>query len=312
MDEDSQFINAADLKKDKRFIIWLNRHRDSKLSYAENLIFSTISRKSASQHELARITGLCRKKTIPNAIRKLIELGLCESRDGRYSAREPQDFANWITWDNPEAKRWLDNLFYFKIYRTDPASKLTARQNALFCKILNYPGKWPSYYATCLGMSSRSVYDQLVSLRSLGLIAKKGCYVPESIPDQWLSKPVVDSVIHPSVRKFLCGLQGSWLEPEVAIQKIEVASEALASHFGHTPSYLRRFWNETFIALYHPQRILAFVSESPKIAAHVITTGRTRKYLKTTTALVVKQLAAVPVEGAIYWNFEPDLLFRSL
>jgi len=315
MDQDlptPHFINKTALKKDKRFIIWLNRQPDSRLTFAENLIFSALSRKSASQRGLARLTGMCRKKTIPDAITKLLELGLCGSQGGKYSAREPQDLGNWITWNNPAPKRWQDKVTYFKIYRLNPTSTRTPRQNALFCKIYDFPGKLPSYYATCLGMSSRTVYDQLKTLRKQGLITQNGCYIPESIPDQWLSKPVVDSVVAPSVRKYLFGLQETWLDPEVAIARIELASESLASHFGHTPSYLRRYWSETFKAIYSSHRILAFVSESHKIAAHVIKTGRTRSYLKSTTALVVKQLATVPVERTICWSFEPDLLFQSL
>ena len=315
MDQDlptAHFINKTALKKDKRFIIWLNRHPNSQLTFPENLIFSAISRKSASQRELARLTGLCRKKTIPAAMQKLLELGLCESTGGKYSAREPQDFGNWITWDNPSPQRWQDRVTYFKIYRLDPTSTRTPRQNALFCKIYDFPGKLPSYYATCLGMSSRTVYDQLKTLREEGLITQKGCHIPESIPDQWLSKPVLDSVVAPSVRKFLFGLQDAWLEPEVAIKKIELASESLASHFRHTPRYLRRYWDETFKAIHSSNRILAFISESHRIMAHVMRTGRTKRYLQSTTALVVKQLATVPVERTIHWNFEPELLLRSL
>ena len=64
---------------------------------------------------------------------------------------------------------------------------------------------------------------------------------------------------------------------------------ALWSHAQISTAY----WNETLVTLYAPNRIEAFVRESGKIAAHVITRGKTRKYLKTTTELVVKQLSEV-------------------
>jgi hypothetical protein len=138
------------------------------------------------------------------------------------------------------------------------------------------------------------------------------CRVPESIPDLWLSKPVVNSVVTLSMRKYFHEMQDGWLQPEVAIQKIKEASEALASHFGHTPKYLRRYWNESFNALSDPNLITAFVQESGKITAHVIAKGKTRKFLKTTRDLVVKQLAACPVERSMYWSFDPAMLFKAL
>lgn len=307
----NSLINKSALKKDKQFIIWLNRHPDSQLTFSENLIFSAISRKAASQRGLARLTRLGRKKTIPDAIERFLELGLCERTGGKYAALEPHDLSNWITWDNPSPTRWQDKITYFKIYRPSRTAKLTARQNALFSKIRDFPGKLPSYYGTCLGIPLRTVYDQLKTLRNNGLITQTGCYIPEWIPDQWLNKSIVGSVVPPSVRKFLFGQQEPWLEPEVAVAKIESVSESLAAHFGHSPSYLRRYWDETFKAIHSSNRILAFISESHKIAAHVIRNGKTRSFLKSTTSLVIKQLGTVPIDRTIHWSFEPDSLLRT-
>jgi hypothetical protein len=128
----------------------------------------------------------------------------------------------------------------------------------------------------------------------------------------WVSKPVDQAVISPGMRKFFYEMQDGWLQPERAIKKIEEASEALASHYGHTPKYLRRYWNDTFTALYAPNRITAFVQESGKITDYVIAKGKTRKYLTTTRDLVVKQLADWPLERAMYWSFDPTSLFKSL
>lgn len=307
-------ISPVTLKAEKRFLIWLNSQPTSPLTFAENLVFSVIARKPASKRSLAKLTGLCRIKTIPKVIDKLSELGLCECKDGRYTALEPnaQQLPWWLTWDNRDAKRWQDKLTYFKIYRPNSTSGLTTRQNALFCKILNFPSKLPSYYATCLGLPRRTVFDQLSKLRSLGLISKEGCRIPESVPDQWLPKPAAQSLIAPSIRKFFDDLKDGWLMPGVAIKKMEQSSDLLSSHFGHTSKYLRRYWIETFRSLNDADRIEAFVQESGKITGHVIATGRTRKYLKTTTALVVKQLAAWPLDRIMYWEFDPATLFKTL
>jgi len=55
-----------------------------------------------------------------------------------------------------------------------------------------------------------------------------------------------------------------------------------------------------------------FLFETPHIVRHVIARGKTRKYLKTTTDLVVKQLKAWPLESIMLWHFDPALLFKSL
>jgi hypothetical protein len=261
------------------------------------------------------MTGLCRKRTIPTVIAKLSDIGLCGLKDGKWTAREPNDeqLEWWRTWKNPTPKRWQDKVTYFRIYRPSASSEISLRQSALFSKILSWPNKLPSYYATCLGFPRRTAFTQLSKLRSLGLVSCDGCRVPESIPDLWLSKPVGVSVIAPVVRRFFNDLKDGWFMPGVGIQKIEQASEALASHFGHTSRYLRRYWADSFKRLAEPSRIEVFVREAESVMSYVIANGRTRKYLKTTTDLVIKQIQAWPRETNIWlWHFDPTLLFKSL
>ena len=330
-------ISAERLQTEKKFTLALQ----SKLPWVENQVLSILCRGKYSINKLSSLTSLDRKRAIPAALKELSERRLAACHDGFWYAIEPHDMSLFSVFNNPKPNHWFQSVNYFKVFTVSDG--LCARGNALFCRILNHPGKWPAWYANTLNIPRRTVkhllhgqgaytskeltelgqptrhWPKATGLIGLGLVAQSdsgGCYIPKTIPDFWQDQFKTDTV----PKEFI-----QWLVDREANEKmlwhtgwndavdiVKAASERLKNWL--PKKYQREFWQAAFSDIKTAAGLELFVKWLPAVLDHVEATAFNRKaFLLSTLQKLVGHFEKHPYTGAVVWfgrDFDPKDLFR--
>jgi len=143
----------------KKFIKLLSVNRACPLTFNEQLVHSFLVyrarlNKGVSLRGITKAIQLDRN-TVRLVVRRLLDLGLLEKRDGLFLALEPTGpVAAWFVGPAclAEANSWWDRLAYFRFYLAMPLQDkrgrhrlaLTPKQIAIYCLLLNLSKEPPA------------------------------------------------------------------------------------------------------------------------------------------------------------------------
>jgi hypothetical protein len=127
---------------------------------------------AVNNKQIARGTGLCRSRTIPNSLKILEDEGLLGGTDAQVFPHQGQSFDWFVQMKNVQNKPWYARVAYLKIWipSTSPDS-LTPRHNAVYWLIRLKPRQRQVYYAKCLGIDEKTVARAITRLRKLELVS---------------------------------------------------------------------------------------------------------------------------------------------
>jgi predicted transcriptional regulator len=127
--------------------------------------------KGSNKLQLARCLNLDRTKTVPAGLKRLVDLGIVECREGRYFAREaPAEHFSYRAGDGP----WYERLNYWYFPLPTRACPLTTRQIAVWSQL-----QCPNFQPTVAAVASRLCIDRktvrtaLAKLSGFGLVTPK-------------------------------------------------------------------------------------------------------------------------------------------
>jgi hypothetical protein len=169
------------------------------LQFNPLLAFSCLVRyarhgKGATAQQIHRATGLQRSQTVAAAIQVLAGHGLAARVDGYWHAVEPAgETAGWFpVCKNTVGRAWPARLAYWWLVLPSPASPLTAKQNAVYCNLLDPCCERQAGLVRMLKLDKKTVATALAELRRLGLVSETELRANPPAADQlgwWADKP---------------------------------------------------------------------------------------------------------------------------
>ncbi|WP_254513857.1 hypothetical protein [Anatilimnocola floriformis] len=182
------------MKETKKRSIVLSTTTQCPLNFAELVVYSYCWFRQRKGLPITRIgierdTGLTRKGLDAAAITNLCNTGLLTVTGNIIKANEPPAHYFHV----PKKEKAKFPFCYFSYYVRSTNSELSARMNVLYWRISDNPYQSIATYAGSLGLTWKTVKENLKDLRELGLVAEDNIVaVPpaEALHSLWKDKDI--------------------------------------------------------------------------------------------------------------------------